>query len=49
MTEKEKKLAADILDIFERLPEPQKHQLLGAAQGLDMSTKVQTEDEPKAS
>lgn len=36
MSEKEKRLAADILGIFARLPEKRQHQLLGAAQGMDM-------------
>lgn len=36
MNEEEKRLAADILGIFARLPETRQHQLLGAAQGMDM-------------
>lgn len=47
MSEQEKKLAQDILGIFERLPEPQQHRLVGVAEGLDMATSgAKTADEP---
>ena len=48
MSEKEKKLASDILDIFERLPEPQQHRLVGVAEGLDMAAAAAKDSEPKA-
>lgn len=38
MSEREKDMAADIMDIFEQLPEEKKHQLLGVAQGMDIAT-----------
>ena len=40
MSEKEKQLASDILDIFERLPDPQKHRLVGVAEGMDMASQA---------
>ena len=42
MSEKEKQLASDILHIFEQLPEPEKHQLLGVAQGMDIASGLKT-------
>lgn len=48
MREKEKKLASDILGIFERLPEPQQHRLVGVAEGLDMAAAAAKEAESKA-
>ena len=38
MSDKEKKLAENILSIFEQLPSDKKHQLLGVAQGMDIAT-----------
>ena len=45
MSEQEKKLASDILDIFERLPESQQHRLVGVAEGLDMAAASATPDD----
>lgn len=44
MSEKEKQLALDILGIFERLPEPQQHRLVGVAEGLDMASAATAHD-----
>ena len=38
MSEKEKQLAENILGIFDQLPDAKKHQLLGVAQGMDISS-----------
>lgn len=45
MSEQEKKLASDILDIFKRLPESQQHRLVGVAEGLDMAAAAAKPDD----
>ena len=42
MSEKEKKLADDILAASEKLPVEKQHQLLGVAQGLSMTRGTET-------
>lgn len=44
MSEKEKQLALDIIGIFDRLPEPQQHRLVGVAEGLDMASAASAHD-----
>ena len=36
MSEKEKALVDDLMDIVEQLPETQQHRLLGVAEGMSM-------------
>lgn len=45
MSEKEKQLATDILDIFERLPESKKQRLLGVAEGMEMASAVKSRED----
>lgn len=47
MSEKEKKLAKDIMDVFDRLPEAKKQRLLGVAEGLDMASATPEPKEKK--
>ena len=43
MSEKEKKLAEDIMGIFERLPDGKRQRLLGVAEGMEMASTVSQE------
>lgn len=46
MSEKEKKMSADILGIFTGLPENERHRLLGVAEGLAMASNMSKEPRP---
>lgn len=46
MSEKEKQLAENILGIFEQLSTEKKHQLLGVAQGMDISSMPEPPEKP---
>ena len=45
MNEKEKKLAEDIMEIFDRLPESQQHRLVGVAEGMDIASSALAKDD----
>lgn len=47
MSEKEKKMAADILGIFAGLPENKQHRLLGVAEGMEMANEMRNEAQEK--
>lgn len=44
MSDKEKRLSAEIIGIFDRLPEVKKHRLVGVAEGLDMASAAMAHD-----
>ena len=49
MSEREKQIVNDLMDIVDQLPETQQHRLLGVAEGMSMASSVEnaTEQVPK--
>lgn len=44
MSDKEKRLSAEIISIFDRLPDVKKQRLVGVAEGLDMASAASAHD-----